>query len=73
MPNNWSAIRAKVLRRDGRICQSCGDAATEVDHVEAGDDHDLSNLQALCTPCHRAKSAREGNAVMQATRRSSYE
>jgi 5-methylcytosine-specific restriction endonuclease McrA len=49
-----------VLERDGHRCRTCGAIATEVDHVTAGDDHRLANLQALCTPCHRAKSSAEG-------------
>ena len=34
--------------------------ATEVDHVQHGDNHDLANLQAVCSDCHSRKSAAEG-------------
>jgi hypothetical protein len=34
--------------------------ATDVDHIVAGDDHEPSNLQALCRFHHARKSAREG-------------
>ncbi len=63
LPPGWDRIRATVLHRHP-TCQVCGVApSTEVDHVEPGDDHGLANLQGICTPCHRAKSAREGQAA----------
>ncbi len=34
----------------------------------AGDDHRLTNLAAICDPCHRAKSSAEGNAARKANR-----
>ena len=70
LPPGWGRLRRQVLRRDGGICQTCGDVATEVDHIVPGDNHDPSNLAAICTPCHRAKSSREGNAALNAKRRS---
>nr|WP_307860521.1 HNH endonuclease signature motif containing protein [Actinokineospora baliensis] len=42
--------------------------STEVDHVIAGDDHALSNLQGVCGPCHRAKSSSEGGRAAAAAR-----
>lgn len=58
-------IRKKILARDGYTCQQCGGAAAEVDHIDntrgPGYD-DLSNLQALCVPCHKAKTQREAQA-----------
>jgi len=44
----------------------------ELDHIVPlidGGTHDLSNLQTLCAPCHRSKSARETRA--RTTRNSS--
>lgn len=63
----WRKLRAVALRRDRGLCVLCladGRAvpATEVDHivaVEHGGTDELSNLQSLCTPCHRHKTARE--------------
>lgn len=56
-----------ILRRDRYACQirgpRCTDMATEVDHIRPGDDHSMSNLQAVCAACHSQKSAREGNAA----------
>lgn len=64
----WEKLRAEILKRDEGLCQPClfksmhVTPATEVDHVvpkaHGGTDHP-SNLQAICGPCHRAKTARE--------------
>jgi len=63
LPKNWPQIRRRVLQRDWNLCYLCGGSASEVDHIKAGDDHTLENLAAICTPCHRRKSGREGNAA----------
>jgi 5-methylcytosine-specific restriction enzyme A len=70
--STWRRLRAIVLGRNP-ICVLCGRApATEVDHrvpkAQQGPD-DLANLQAVCGPCHDAKSAAEGSAGVQAKRR----
>ena len=61
----WEKLRARILKRDGYLCQPCKrqgrvTQATEVDHIKPkakdGAD-DEANLQAICTPCHDAKSA----------------
>jgi len=63
----WRRKRDAVLKRDGYVCQPCKrnnhtTMATEVDHVipqaEGGSD-DETNLQAICDPCHKAKTADE--------------
>lgn len=38
---------------------ACDMRATDVDHINAGDDHELSNLQALSHACHTAKTTHE--------------
>jgi 5-methylcytosine-specific restriction protein A len=61
----WRKRRAQALRRDSALCQSCIKQgryipATEVDHIiekAKGGTDDLSNLQSLCTPCHRVKTS----------------
>lgn len=70
LPRDWSTRRVRVLRRDGYKCQArdstgalCAAPANQVDHVEHGDNHDLSNLQALCRWHHARKSSREGVAA----------
>lgn len=67
--SKWDNIRARVLSRDKHICQSCLQqgkivTATTVDHITAkahgGTDAD-HNLQSLCWPCHRRKTATENH------------
>lgn len=64
LPANWRRLRAGVLKRDGWLCQiggpDCQRLATQVDHIEPGDDHSFDNLQAVCARCHASKSAGEG-------------
>ncbi|MEU7177038.1 MULTISPECIES: HNH endonuclease [Streptomyces] len=42
--------------------------ATDVDHIEPGDNHDAENLQSLCRHHHARKSAREGANAANAKR-----
>lgn len=65
--SKWTLIRKRILNRDKHLCQAClreGRAitATTVDHIKpkshGGTDND-ANLEGLCWPCHRAKTARE--------------
>lgn len=63
----WQKLRASVMRRDAYLCQACKaqgrlTVATEVDHITPkahGGTDAMSNLRAICTPCHRTKTARE--------------
>lgn len=72
LPGNWSALRRQVLRRDQNTCQlklaGCETKATEVDHIIAGDNHELTNLRAACKKCHQQKSSAEGNQAKAAIR-----
>lgn len=65
----WEHLRKIVLRRDKGLCQACKaigrvGRAKAVDHIkpkaEGGTD-ELENLQAICVPCHAAKTAMEGS------------
>lgn len=65
----WRRIRDRILKRDNGLCVPCRKegrltVATEVDHVigraQGGSDTD-GNLQAICTPCHKAKTQREAH------------
>lgn len=59
LPQDWKARKRAVLRRDGEFCRICGSTqGLELDHRvprSQGGTHELSNLQLLCRPCHRAK------------------
>ena len=57
----WRNIRQRILRRDGHICQYCGQEADTVDHVIprrlGGLDSD-DNLVASCKRCNLSKGGR---------------
>lgn len=63
----WDKLRRQVLQRDAGLCQVCARAgrvmrAHAVDHVvpkAAGGTDDQDNLQAICRPCHDAKTSEE--------------
>lgn len=70
LPDDWPIRRLRVLRRDGYKCQArdslgimCGAPANQADHIEHGDNHELDNLQALCSWHHNRKSSAEGAAA----------
>lgn len=63
----WKKIRDRIMARDKHLCQPCLNGgrptqAREVDHIikkaDGGTDDD-DNLQAICKPCHKAKTLRE--------------
>lgn len=60
----WQKLRAKVLREEP-LCRACKPrvtAAVHVDHIvpkAKGGTDERSNLQPLCEPCHKAKTARD--------------
>lgn len=65
--SQWDVIRPRVLKRDKGLCQDClkkglAREAKCVDHIVAkahgGTDAD-ENLQSLCWPCHKEKTAKE--------------
>ena len=63
----WQKLRERILRRDASLCQPCKarghiTLAAEVDHItpiHQGGDDDERNLQAICSECHKAKTAAE--------------
>ena len=69
----WQATAKRVLERDGYECQLrypdiCTGRAREVDHIvqpAAGGTDDLENLRAVCTPCHRRRTGRQGALAKQ--------
>jgi 5-methylcytosine-specific restriction protein A len=73
LPASWPKIRNHVLKRDGRVCQirgpMCITLATEVDHVNSRDDHDVRNLRAVCQACHQDRSSSQGGTAAGQARR----
>lgn len=76
LPADWPRRRHRILKRDNWQCQTvmdsgetCGDYATEVDHKQAGDDHEDYNLEAICTWHHARKSSSEGGEAQAKERR----
>lgn len=72
----WPFLKFVIFERDGGCCRTCGVALTfgkkpaefHLDHVTPawlGGDTSMSNLQLLCIPCHRRKSAAEQKQVNQ--------
>ena len=63
----WRRKRESILIRDNYTCRVCGltSQSLEVDHIvnlAEGGTEDDGNLQAICVPCHKAKTARESAA-----------
>lgn len=54
-------VKVYVMRRDGHSCRACGSRAElQYDHIiplAMGGSNDAENLQILCGPCNRSKSA----------------
>ena len=68
----WKRTRRAALDRDGWTCRTCGDTATEVDHIvnaAQGGSDDPANLAAICGPCHKQKTAAETAAARWAPNR----
>lgn len=63
----WRTVRARVLKRDGYVCQlrliGCTDRATTADHIiERRDDgsDDPANLRGVCASCHNKRHPSKG-------------
>ena len=57
----WRRRRKRVLAEEPE-CRVCARVATEVDHITPlarGGGNDRANLQALCKPCHSAKTTQD--------------
>ncbi|ALU70518.1 hypothetical protein H351_15495 [Rhodococcus erythropolis R138] len=68
--------RSAVLARDKERCQlryeGCTGKATEADHIvniESGGAEDIANMQAVCSTCHKHKTAQESAAARRANQK----
>ena len=60
--NRREALRLAHWRCQLRL-EGCIGSATQCDHitpVSQGGTHEITNLRAVCTPCHKKKTATEG-------------
>lgn len=69
---DWDKLRQDILKRDNHLCQGCLPRVVpgnHVDHIKPkakGGTDDPHNLQTLCEPCHKAKTALDaGKRVKQ--------
>lgn len=65
------SLRAQAFRMYGKTCNYCGEIGQEVDHVielAAGGDNTIENLQVLCKPCHKVKTAKYNSSRLKGTR-----
>lgn len=76
LPDDWQQRRATTAERAGWQCEAtmhdgtrCTARGSECDHIQHGDNHDLSNLQWLCSWHHRQKTAREAKDALNAARK----
>jgi 5-methylcytosine-specific restriction enzyme A len=68
--STWRRVSKRVLERDGYQCQIGGDKclgkATQADHVVPlsldGLAYEMTNLRAVCQPCHSARRKSVSNA-----------
>ena len=63
----WRRLKQSVHERDLWTCCQCGRVTMdlECDHIinkASGGTDDIDNLQALCKPCHKAKTQAESAA-----------
>ncbi|WP_083264625.1 HNH endonuclease [Pseudohongiella acticola] len=67
----WRRKRDRILQRDKGLCQPCRrtgrvSPASQVDHIielaSGGTDAD-SNLESICSTCHKAKTAAAASAA----------
>jgi len=64
---DWKKTRERIMRRDKGLCQPCIRKdrvmpAKAVDHIipkAEGGTNDDENLEAICKPCHKAKTQAE--------------
>lgn len=75
LPRDWSAVRKRVLVRDGYTCvmrgAGCTGRATHVDHMDTAIDHNDHRdevLRSLCSHCHMVRTSMQGHDAMRLSR-----
>lgn len=63
LPPDWHRTRCRILERDPICCACHLMPPAEVDHIHDPHDHDDTNLQGLCTDCHKRKTQAEAQAA----------
>jgi 5-methylcytosine-specific restriction protein A len=67
----WRRVRAAQLAAEP-LCAMCGALADVADHIDGTDyatqRYDLAMLRSLCTPCHRTRTAAQGNDAQKGHR-----
>lgn len=82
LPRDWAQRVAATRARASGQCEAiaepryrrrtkdaeprCPEAGRDCDHITAGDNHALENLQWLCAAHHRSKTAAEAAAALRA-------
>lgn len=73
LPKNWPQLRAQILARDDHTCQiqapGCTIKATDVDHIQRGNNHDPTNLRAACHHCHMVRTGHDGGKTRRRPKR----
>lgn len=63
LPPDWNRRRQRILRRDPactlQLPDVCTILSTEVDHIDDPDDHELTNLRGVCSPCHTERTKQQ--------------
>lgn len=68
----WQRLRMQILRRDAGLCQPClrrgqttsGHAVDHMVNKAQGGTDNPENLQTICRPCHKAKTAAEARGLV---------
>ena len=65
------SLRTQAFKMYGKICNYCGEVGNEVDHVielDEGGEDSIENLQVLCGPCHKVKTAKFNSSRLKGSR-----
>lgn len=79
LPRDWKQRRELVAVRAGYQCEArlvdgsrCPAVGTDCDHIVSGDNHDLGNLQWLCSWHHKRKTSLEASVARKERAKNSF-